>query len=357
MRLPLALCHDQECIDPAAWPLKNHWWHFDNKWYKSPVYYPWFKNRTDQPYQLYNHVILVHSETNSQIISKSAEYGYVPVHWLCHAVISQDWYRFAEHDPSLAIDTANPPYQFLIYNRAWSGSREYRLKFAEMLVQSGLIDSCLTSLAMKENDLHWSQYRCSNPVWQTQLDIGKFFQPNESLSSASADYQQDDYNRTAIEVVLETWFDDQKNHLTEKTFRPIAVGQPFILASTPRSLQYLRSYGFETFCPWIDESYDLVDDAMARLQAITREMLRLQSMPQMEFEKVRQNCRNIALRNKQRFFSNEFFQQVIAELRDGMTHAIAQCKQGVSTHNWDLWADQQTDPPDVSHIARDLGLI
>jgi hypothetical protein len=48
--------------------------------------------------------------------------------------------------------------------------------------------------------------------------------------------------------------------LTEKALRPIACGQPFILAATPGSLQYLRSYGFKTFSGYIDETYDTIQE-------------------------------------------------------------------------------------------------
>lgn len=358
MRLPHALCHDQECLDGTEFALTSHkWGDKGKKWYPAARPYPWFKMKTDLPYQLYNHVILVHSERNSEMIARAEQSGYIPVHWLCHAMVSLDWYRYAKHDPMLKVVCDHKPNIFLIYNRAWTGSREYRLKFAEMLVDARLLDSSVTSLAFVDQNVHYSDHPVTNQIWQTNTEFEKFFRPNTSPSSASADYTHTDYSSAAIEVVLETWFDSEKNHLTEKTFRPLAVGQPFMLVSTAHSLAYLRSYGFETFAPWINETYDTITDPWVRMQAIILEMKRLQKLNRDDFHSVIKNCNRIAQRNKARFFSPEFEQQVIDELREGMISAIAQCRAGASMDHYEMWAQDQPDPPDISQIARELELL
>lgn len=63
--------------------------------------------------------------------------------------------------------------------------------------------------------------------------------------------------------------------LSEKTFKPIIFKHPFIVVSNPRILELIRSLGYKTFSPWIDESYDLIDDDAARLLAIVYEVKRL----------------------------------------------------------------------------------
>jgi hypothetical protein len=44
--------------------------------------------------------------------------------------------------------------------------------------------------------------------------------------------------------------------LTEKTFRPLALGMPFLFLGCPSSLRLLRDLGYQTFPELIDESYD-----------------------------------------------------------------------------------------------------
>jgi hypothetical protein len=69
----------------------------------------------------------------------------------------------------------------------------------------------------------------------------------------------------------------EEQHLTEKTFKAIALEMPFVLVAPYGSLAYLREYGFQTFSPYIDESYDLIEDPVARIEAVTAILLELQA--------------------------------------------------------------------------------
>lgn len=56
--------------------------------------------------------------------------------------------------------------------------------------------------------------------------------------------------------------------ITEKTFRTIAGKHPFIILSRPHTLKALREMGYQTFSPYINESYDDIQDDVARMKAI-----------------------------------------------------------------------------------------
>jgi hypothetical protein len=60
----------------------------------------------------------------------------------------------------------------------------------------------------------------------------------------------------------------RRHHLTEKTFKPIAMGMPFVIVGTQGSLRYLRSYGFKTFGDLWDESYDDKSDYTTRIDKL-----------------------------------------------------------------------------------------
>jgi hypothetical protein len=147
------------------------------------------------------------------------------------------------------------------------------------------------------------------------IALENYFDLNTFDATASADYTNTDYKSTNIEVVLETLFDDQRWHLTEKILRPIACGQPFIIAATPGSLEYLRSYGFHTFSPLIDETYDTIQDPVARLKAITAEMRRITDLAVSQKQSLFAQLRTIAQHNRQWFFSSEFHHSIIRELQ------------------------------------------
>ena len=123
---------------------------------------------------------------------------------------------------------------------------------------------------------------------------------------------------------------DHRVHLTEKILRPIACGHPFILAGGPGSLAVLRKYGFLTFNPYIDESYDDIQDDQERLTAIIAAMTKFKQIDTTAQAIALKECQAIAEYNRCRFFSTDFFNQVVDELKQNVA-AIP------NELNLDLW--------------------
>jgi hypothetical protein len=279
---------------------------------------------------LYDQAILLHSEKNSADLEQYSQNNFLPVYYWSHAIIACDWYRFAEIDVRFVLKSRVQK-KFLIYNRAWSNTREYRLKFMELLIEHGLHEQSKTSisrLSEGSQGYHYRDHKFKNINFKlndtTVLDLLK---DNQCDSNESAQYDCDDFNSTAISVVLETMFDDSRIHLTEKILRPIACGHPFVLAAGPHSLEYLRSYGFQTFEPWIDESYDQEPNSLLRLEKIINSMNKINSLGSQEFDRFLVEIRRIAEFNKKHFFSDAFQQQVSRELKTNLTHAIQLIKK------------------------------
>ena len=314
------ICHDQETLDSQLYYSKITNKHFELPGIPYPILHSIFK-RPQTEY--YDHVMLLHSEMQSKDVAWFEQRGSVAVYWWSHAVIARDWFRYAKIDPLLAKSTL-PKKDFLIYNRAWSGLREYRIKFTDLVLEHDLQDWCQLTFNPTDDGKHWSEHKFANPVFESNCnDLDQYFSPTTATSSASADYSSLDYVQTSIEVVLETVFDDTKWHLTEKTLRPIACGHPFILAGTPGILKYLRQYGFQTFGDYIDESYDDIQDPVQRLEAIVKLMQTIACMPDLSKKQLFASLQSICKHNKQRFFSDEFFNQVIDEFQTNFTNAFS----------------------------------
>lgn len=260
---------------------------------------------------------LLHSEKRSEEVIKYQNSQVIPIYYWSHALIALDWFRFAQH----IKQKKQVKKIFLIYSRAWSGTREYRLKFAELLIKLNLQNNCKTTINPIEPELgiHYNQHLFNNPTWQPLCILEDYFPTTTATSHCSADFNITDYEATDIEVVLETLFDDQRLHLTEKSLRPITCGQPFILAGTHGSLEYLRSYGFKTFSTVWDESYDLIENPKERLLAIV-DLMRIISCwsPAERINKLIE-AQSIADYNRKHVFSKEFFNQVVAELKTNLT--------------------------------------
>ena len=232
------------------------------------------------PMSLQKTWILLHSELNSaELVKYESTSSFIGAYWWSHAMLSLDWYRFAEHDPALDI-TDEYKKLFLIYCRDTTGSRTYRKTFISGIKEKNIINDC---------------------------QVGSFLEYNIT-SESSAVYDAVDHNQTAISVVLETIF-DSRIHLTEKTLRPLACGHPFMLAAGPGSLALLKKYGFQTFSPYINETYDTVQDNDLRLQLIVEEMKRIQLLSESQRTELVKQCNQIAKINKAHFFSKDFFNQ------------------------------------------------
>jgi hypothetical protein len=320
---PEIYCNDQEPLDYAQYQNITVAQNPDivrilkNKNIKFPSF-----NLRGEIYSIWDQAIILHSEQRSSDVDLYRATQFIPVYYWSHAVIALDWFRYARH----VVQHKQVCKTFLIYNRAWSGTREYRLKFSELLIRLELEPRCQTSVNPIEPELgiHYKTHKFKNLAWRPQTVLENYFPLNTSASHYSADFDIGDYEATDIEVVLETLFDDSRLHLTEKSLRPIACAQPFIVAGTHGSLEYLRSYGFKTFSDIWDESYDQVKDPEERLIRIADLMKQIANWaPEVRQTNMTQ-ARIIAKYNQQLFFSTEFFNQICNELETNLTTAFAE---------------------------------
>lgn len=73
------------------------------------------------------------------------------------------------------------------------------------------------------------------------------------------------YESNFCAVVNETRYAQPFGYFSEKTLTAIGNNMPFILAAPPYSLEYLKTFGFQTFDKWWDESYDTEEDHYKRM--------------------------------------------------------------------------------------------
>jgi hypothetical protein len=355
---PLIWCNDQEPLDYEFYSkqVKN----YNDSWTSilksiNLFYAPKNLNYANN---IFEKGLLLHSEKRSANLKRyQLDNKLITVYYWSHGVIARDWFRFAEH----VVQKKQIQKTFLIYNRAWSGTREYRLQFVNLLVKSNLQNCCRSSINPIEPELgiHYKIYKFKNPVWKPSIVLENFFPINTAPSHYSADFNIEDYEATDIEVVLETLFDDDRLHLTEKSLRPIACGQPFILAGTHGSLEYLRSYGFKTFGHIWDERYDLIEDPEERLIRITDLMKQITNWtPEQRANKLAQ-AQAIADYNRRHFFSKEFFDLIINELNRNLKLAFNELELCNNYQPWiTRWQKLMTYPEVVEFLNtnQDLNL-
>ena len=144
-----------------------------------------------------------------------------------------------------------------------------------------------------EDDKMWYAENC--PVY-LDFDTSNTWIPyGKSLETIGSHYKT-----YFLEVVAETDFYTDK-FFTEKTFKNLYLGKPFLLWSGPHSLFKLRESGFKTFHPYINESYDLMHNTKDRFEAILSEIDRIGNLSLEQLQEVHTNLKERLQYNRDYF--------------------------------------------------------
>lgn len=114
------------------------------------------------------------------------------------------------------------------------------------------------------------------------------------------------YESTACSIILETHFDADGSSgafLTEKTFKCLKHGHPFVLFAPPGSLAALRRMGYRTFDHAIDTSYDSIADNTQRYLAVVATIRRLAELDPNE---LYNSCLEDLAHNQQVFLATKW---------------------------------------------------
>ena len=183
---------------------------------------------------------------------------------------------------------------FLCFNRRYN---DHRLMLYLAMAQQGLLDQCYYSMDKTQPEANRSfidncKYLLSkfpdmgltsedvlsaDKLLPLVLDNPNFSQyPMEN----SIDPVNHLYNDSLINIVTETYFFNNIIHITEKTYKPIAFMQPFILLGAAGSLQHVKDMGFKTFGEFWDESYDIEKDDKKRFNMIMEVIKSIAAWPE-----------------------------------------------------------------------------
>jgi hypothetical protein len=109
------------------------------------------------------------------------------------------------------------------------------------------------------------------------------------------------YTQSYFQIVIETHFDaDQSNgtFITEKTWKPIKFGQPFVVVAPAGTLATLRTAGYRVFDSVLDNTYDTIENNTDRWIAVRDLLINIKTQGAKHlFEK----CRDDVLHNQQMF--------------------------------------------------------
>ena len=269
---------------------------------------------------------LVTSERASEDVdSLCSTFKWKSLYYFFHGWAALDWYRGYDKTFLIAPWTERKITKtFIAPNRIVAGRRQHRLEMLYHIFKNNMMDnhiSCpavcpaenisvqdaIKSLAEKYTDIESVFAEQSLPI----NFAGETDHPMHScwlsLFEESAE--------SLLYLVTETVATGQRHHLTEKTFKPIALGMPFVIVGTRGSLEYLRSYGFKTFEGIWDESYDLAEDDV-RIERIASLLRSLDELPVAAKQDLFDAAQEVIEHNWNHFYNGGFESVLWSELKD-----------------------------------------
>ena len=269
---------------------------------------------------------LVTSERDSENVKAACnKFDWIPLYYFFHGWAALDWYR--GYDKTFLI---TPPGErkitktFIAPNRIIAGERRHRLEMLYHIFKHNLLDnhiSCPEICPAENISIHDAvkpligKYPDIESVFAEQtLPINFANETNHPMHSCWLSLF-DESAESLLYLVTETVATGRRHHITEKTFKPIALGMPFVIVGTKGSLEYLRSYGFRTFEGIWDESYDQAEDDV-RIERIASLLCSLDELPTEAKQDLFDQAKNVIEHNWNHFYNGGFESVLWAELQE-----------------------------------------
>ena len=269
---------------------------------------------------------IITSEKNSEYVQQLCDqFGWRHYYYFFHGWAALDWYR--GYDKTFLIR----PWQertinktFLAPNRIVAGHRLHRLEILYWIFKLNLTDNHISCPAVcPAEDI--TILDAVQPLKNLYPDIETVFAEQSLPRNFKGETGHpmhscwlslfDESAESLLYLVTETVATGQRHHLTEKTFKPIAMGMPFIILGTQGSLKYLRSYGFRTFGDLWDESYDDEPDDAKRIEKIAQVLKMLDGLEEHR-QDIFESAHEIIEHNWNHFYHGGFEAVLWQELQD-----------------------------------------
>jgi len=248
-----------------------------------------------------------------------------PLYYFFHGWAALDWYR--GYDKTFLI--TDPKQRkikktFLAPNRIIAGERQHRLEMLYYIFKNNMTDNHISCPAVCPAE-NIGILDAVKPLKQKYQDIENIFSQQKLPINFNGESDHpmhscwlslfDEAAESLLYLVTETVATGQRLHLTEKTFKPIAMGMPFIIVGTQGSLKYLREYGFKTFEGVWDESYDDANDDV-RIERIASLLRSLDELSVAAKQDLFEQCIPIIEHNWNHFYNGGFEAVLWEELNE-----------------------------------------
>jgi hypothetical protein len=297
----------------------NRYWERNNGSYK-------MVGRIPRPADFVAAGYLVTSELNSENVNAVCErFKWTPLYYFFHGWAALDWYR--GYDKTFLIQPIKErtiTRTFIAPNRIVAGERQHRLEMLYHIFKNNMMHnhiSCPDTCPAENISIH----DAVKPLIAKYPDIESVFAAKTLPINFAGETDHpmhscwlslfDQSAESLLYLVTETVATGRRHHLTEKSFKPIALGMPFVIVGTQGSLEYLRSYGFRTFGGIWDESYDSADDSV-RIERIASLLRSLDELPTEAKQDLFDAAQEVVEHNWNHFYNGGFEAVLWTELTE-----------------------------------------
>ena len=277
---------------------------------------------------------ILHDAPGHVVVSERGEYveqlekthGWKSHYYFYHGWACKDWFR--GYDKTFLIPRAQdraPTHTFMSPNRIVAGKRDHRVLFLYNVFKYNLEKNYISAprtcpyegVDISQIALKYSNtYPDIEQVFQ-DAELPRLFKGEETQIMTSCwlgNYAE--AQDSLVYVPTETVYFGRRLHITEKTFKAIALEMPFVLVAPAGSLEYMRSYGFKTFSDVFDESYDEETNDVLRIEKVTRLLKDLDSLSVRERQEVHRACLSAVEHNYEHFYGTGLEKVLWQELQD-----------------------------------------
>jgi hypothetical protein len=336
---------------------KNNIFFFDQEPVQLSIHQPTFRSfNLRNVYWTGRQKFLVTSETKSDNVDYICKaYGLQPFYYFFHGWAALDWYR--GYDRTFLITPPNQRHikkTFFSANRIIGGERSHRvLQLFHFQIYNLMHNHISAPQTCPVENKHiadiaefyrhrypenWTPFANDSTSYGivdvvSKMDLPILFpgEVTQKMSSCWLD-QFELCAESMIYHVSETVFFGRRQHLTEKTFKPIAMGMPFVLSAPMGSLAYLKQYGFKTFDTVWDEDYDNAKDDTLRVIQLSELLQKLDQQTEQQKNEMFKQCIPIIEHNWNHFYNGGFEKVLWTELTT-MLHNLKAATQGDLSSN------------------------
>jgi hypothetical protein len=192
--------------------------------------------------------------------------------------------------------TQTRPYKFLFLNGRGRSHRHYLLEKLQPWLDHTIwtnLDSANGTIKLLDPD-----YEIDQMVANMSALPAQGFVKHQLFNNTWADVllKSNLYLDSYFSLVTETVHDYPYSFRTEKIWKPIAIGHPWIVSANSGFYRDLRNMGFQTFTGIIDESFDQIDNNQDRLDRLIEVVT---DLCQQDLVSFLDSCYNICKYNQQ----------------------------------------------------------